>query len=83
MHDSLIAIMLGRLKMSVQECINVYHEFSLEAFTRKRWIPVSIRGNVKERFDSKRLKMALRKVLVKYGVGEEALLRDSDLSCRV
>ncbi|KAL1978749.1 hypothetical protein VTN31DRAFT_1608 [Thermomyces dupontii] len=37
----IIAIMLGRLGMSVDECIRAYRKFAQQAFTQKRtsWLP--------------------------------------------
>ncbi|KEQ90170.1 hypothetical protein AUEXF2481DRAFT_71863 [Aureobasidium subglaciale EXF-2481] len=72
----LIAIMLGRLSMSVDECIRAYMELSKEVFHPKRQIPFGIRGNIKERYDSKALELAVKKVLRDRNMDEEALLQD-------
>ncbi|RHZ57295.1 uncharacterized protein CDV56_103895 [Aspergillus thermomutatus] len=79
----LIAIMLGRLKMDVDQCINVYIRLSQQAFTRKNYIPVTPRLSFRARFDSKRLEQALKTVVVEQGLDEDALLQDPDTSCRV
>ncbi|OCL01567.1 FabD/lysophospholipase-like protein [Glonium stellatum] len=79
----LIAIMLGRLKMDIQQCIDAYREFSNRAFTRKKHIPLNIRGKICERFDSKELENAIKDVLVKQGYSEDELLKEPGASCRV
>ncbi|GFF55509.1 hypothetical protein CNMCM6936_005638 [Aspergillus lentulus] len=79
----LIAIMLGRLKMDVDQCIDAYVRLSKQAFTRKNYIPVTLRGNFRARFDTKKLEEALKTVVVEQGLDEDALLWDPDTSCRV
>ncbi|KAH6649430.1 acyl transferase/acyl hydrolase/lysophospholipase [Chaetomium tenue] len=61
----LIAIMLGRLEMDVDECIAAYNKLSAVVFSEpKRRIPVSFRGGmVAARYDSKRLKEAILEVI--------------------
>jgi hypothetical protein len=75
--------MLGRLKMDVQQCIDAYRKLSDQAFKRRRHIPIGAGGKIRERFDSKELEMAVKKVLVEHGYSEDMLLRDLDTSCRV
>ncbi|GFF30788.1 calcium-independent phospholipase A2-gamma [Aspergillus udagawae] len=79
----LIAIMLGRLKMDVDQCIDAYVRLSRQAFTRKNYIPVTLRGNFRARFNTKKLEQALKTVVVEQGLDEDALLQDPDTSCRV
>ncbi|KAI5195551.1 ankyrin [Aureobasidium subglaciale] len=68
--------MLGRLSMSVDECIKAYMELSQEVFHPRRRIFFGIRGNIKERYDSKALELAVKKVLRDRNMDEEALLQD-------
>ncbi|EAW07001.1 uncharacterized protein ACLA_087040 [Aspergillus clavatus NRRL 1] len=79
----LIAIMLGRLKMDVDQCIDAYYRLSKQAFTRKSFFPVTIRGGFNARFDSKKLEQALKTVIAEQGLDEDALLQDPDASCHV
>lgn len=80
---SLIAIMLGRLKMDVSDCIDAYNSLATQAFTRKAYLPATITANVKERFDSKQLEAALKKAIEDRLHDQDALLKDPDTSCRV
>lgn len=50
--DRLIAIMLGRLEMDVDECIEAYNELSAGVFAEpRRRIPVDFSGRLAPRFD--------------------------------
>lgn len=75
--------MLGRLKMDVQQCIDAYRELSAQAFKQKRRTAFSIGGKICERFDSKELELAIKKVLVEQGCSEDTLLKEKDASCKV
>ncbi|KAH2010646.1 hypothetical protein KXV43_007815 [Aspergillus fumigatus] len=79
----LIAIMLGRLKMNVDQCIDAYVRISKQAFSRKNYLPITLQGEFRARFDSKTLEEALKAVVVEQGLDEDALLWDPDTSCRV
>ncbi|KIM93182.1 hypothetical protein OIDMADRAFT_138250 [Oidiodendron maius Zn] len=58
----LIAIMLGRLEMDVDECIAAYSELAAAVFSQKSSrIPFNIKGKIQERFDSAKLESAIRK----------------------
>ncbi|KAG9839762.1 ankyrin, partial [Aureobasidium melanogenum] len=72
----LIAIMLGRLEMSVDECIKAYTDLSREVFHKKRRSPVGIKGDIKERYDSEALELAVRKVIRDRNLDENALLKN-------
>jgi len=79
----LIAIMLGRLRMSVDECINAYVSLSDRIFHKGRH-RVTIKGKIQGRFDSEELARAVREVVTGKGLNEEALLKDvSDNACKV
>ena len=75
--------MLGRLKMDVDECIDAYNKLSSQAFTRKALFPIDKHGNIKERFDSKQLELALKGAVMDRGYDQDTLLKDPDTSCRV
>ncbi|MCJ1384883.1 hypothetical protein MMC17_008001 [Xylographa soralifera] len=80
----LIAIMLGRLKMTVDECIDAYADLSDRVF-RKRHHRVSLRdGSIQGRFDSQELERATKQIIVRSGFDENELLRDiPDATCKV
>jgi hypothetical protein len=48
--------MLGRLKMTVKECIEKYVNLSKKVFNRKRLIPASIQLDIQGVFDSEKLR---------------------------
>jgi hypothetical protein len=80
----LIAIMLGRLEMSVDDCIAAYSELAAAVFGEKlRRIPDNIKGRVESRFDSKKLASAVRKAIVQSGASEADLFNDGvERGCR-
>ncbi|KAF2157725.1 hypothetical protein K461DRAFT_326006 [Myriangium duriaei CBS 260.36] len=80
----LIAIMLGRLKMDVDECIKSYTELAAQVFgqTISR-TPFGITGKIKSKFDSKVLDSAVRDVIVSKKKPENAMLNDGeDRTCK-
>lgn len=61
--NRLIAIMLGRLEMDVEECIAAYIKLMGSVFDKQiRHWPVNLRGRIEPRFDSNRLKEAIEEV---------------------
>ncbi|THY90665.1 FabD/lysophospholipase-like protein [Aureobasidium pullulans] len=73
----LIAIMLGRLEMSVDECIKAYSELIANVFgVQLSKIPMNWKGKVKPRFDSTKLEEAIKQVIRQSGVPEDALFDD-------
>ncbi|KAH7472064.1 hypothetical protein FOMA001_g13577 [Fusarium oxysporum f. sp. matthiolae] len=79
----LIAIMLGRLRMTVDECIVAYTSLSNMVFEKKRHRS-KINGQLQGRFDATALEQAVKKILVENGHDKEALLKDSsDGACKV
>lgn len=76
--------MLGRLEMSVDECITAYSDLAAEVFDEKpNRIPVNMKGKLKSRFDSARLESAIKKVVTQSGMSETALFNDgTDRGCR-
>lgn len=62
--DRLIAIMLGRLEMDVDACIRAYTQLMEDVFEeRTHRFPASSAGRMQARFDSKKLKDAIEKVI--------------------
>lgn len=82
---SLIAIMLGRLEMTVEECIASYTELNRTIFSQKsHWFPISIGAQLQSQFDSGKLKSAIEKVIIDKGFDPSEPLDDgADRGCRV
>ncbi|CZR43873.1 uncharacterized protein FPRO_13681 [Fusarium proliferatum ET1] len=79
----LIAIMLGRLRMTVDECIAAYSSLSNKVFEKKSH-RVKINGQLQGRFDSAALEQAVKQTLADSGHSKDALLKDcSDDACKV
>ena len=80
----LIAIMLGRMRMTVDECIEAYVHLSDRVFRQTHSLPFSFSGKVRGKFDSKALEEAVKEYLSKYSLSEDCLLQDIDqTSCKV
>lgn len=77
--------MLGRLEMSVDDCIKAYSELMKTVFKDKAsFMPVTVSGKIKPRFDSSKLKKAIEDVLVQRKIGEKELLNNkAPRGCRV
>ncbi|RDL31460.1 Uncharacterized protein BP5553_09669 [Venustampulla echinocandica] len=79
----LIAIMLGRLKMSIDDCINAYLLLSDRIFHKKRH-RFTVKGNIQGRFDSEELSQAVKEVVIAQQLDEDTLLKDvSEDACKV
>ncbi|USP73984.1 FabD/lysophospholipase-like protein [Curvularia clavata] len=79
----LIAVMLGRLKMSVGDCIDAYVLLSKRVFRKTRH-RVTIKGQVQGRFNAEELARAIKEVVKQQGLKEDALLRDEpNAPCKV
>ncbi|KAJ5706721.1 Acyl transferase/acyl hydrolase/lysophospholipase [Penicillium malachiteum] len=81
----LIAIMLGRLEMDVDECIEAYRALMESVFSDKtRKIALDWSGNVKAQYDSQKLRAAIEHVIVSAGVSPDAVMNDGNSRrCRV
>ncbi|ORY02205.1 hypothetical protein BCR34DRAFT_493307 [Clohesyomyces aquaticus] len=79
----LIAVMLGRLRMSVAECIIAYLSLSDRVFRKTRH-RVTVKGKVQGRFDAEELAQAVKEVVKQQGLPEAVLLKDApEAGCRV
>ncbi|KAM5349990.1 hypothetical protein ACJ41O_006495 [Fusarium nematophilum] len=79
----LIAIMLGRLRMTIDECITAYTSLSEKVFEKKSH-RVKINGQFQGRFDTAALEQAVKQILMDTGHGEDALLQDPpNTACKV
>lgn len=81
----LIAIMLGRLEMDVDECISAYSGLMEAVFNeRLRRMPVDLRGRVEPQFDSRKLKEAIEEVIRRRGASTTDLFNDGqERGCKV
>ncbi|CAG8919613.1 unnamed protein product [Penicillium salamii] len=76
----LIAIMLGRLEMNVDECLMAYTELMESIFSQKiNNVPVDWSGNIISQYDSKRLKSAIEMVITRAGFSPTDLMNDEKL----
>ena len=82
---SLIAIMLGRLEMNIDDCIEAFTEMMDEIFKQKAKIPFKLfSGKVKPRYNSATLERCIRKVITNAGLPSDAKLRHPKYSsCKV
>ena len=78
----LIAIMLGRLQMTIDECIDAYTSLSDKVFEKKSH-RVNIKGKLQGRFDAAELERSVKQILADRGLAEDALFKDTDSSCKV
>ncbi|KAB2098597.1 hypothetical protein AG0111_0g13155 [Alternaria gaisen] len=79
----LIAVMLGRLRMSVADCITAYLSLSDRVFRKTRH-RVTVKGQVQGRFDADELARAVKEVVRQQGLKEDALLKDApEAACKV
>jgi hypothetical protein len=76
--------MLGRLRMSVEECITAYIELSSRVFQKKHATPIKFSGKIKARYSSDALRRAIEDVVVANHLDKDALLKDtSPQACKV
>jgi hypothetical protein len=75
--------MLGRLRMSVADCITAYLSLSDRVFRKTRH-RVTVKGKVQGRFDAEELARAVKEVVKQQGLQEDALLKDTpEAGCKV
>jgi predicted acylesterase/phospholipase RssA len=79
----LIAIILGRLRMTVDDCIDAYISLSDKVFEKKSY-RVTVKGKLQGRFDTAELERAVKQILVDRSFDKDALLKDSpNAPCKV
>jgi len=74
--------MLGRLQMSVDECITAYIKLSKRAFQPQRSIPVNFKGQTKALYNSDALEEASKEVIRSCNLDADSLLK-SDMRIKV
>ncbi|KAF2708020.1 phospholipase, patatin family protein [Pleomassaria siparia CBS 279.74] len=73
----LIAIMLGRMEMTIDECIKAYVDISDKVFRKTHVLGLEIfSGNVRGKFDSKALEEAVKLYLSKKSLSTDCLLHN-------
>lgn len=77
----LIALMLGRLRMSIDECIEAYKNLSPAIFSKLHH-RVNIHGRIQGRFDHQALENGVKDILAKYGFKKDELLKETSPVCR-
>ncbi|KAK1146134.1 hypothetical protein N8T08_003223 [Aspergillus melleus] len=77
-----IAIMLGRLEMDIEQCIRAYTRLLRRVFASKRTFPVGSNLRMRPKYDIKRLGSAMRAILRELNYDDDMLLRDEDGTCR-
>ena len=78
-----MAIMLGRLQMSVDDCIKVYADMSDKIFTKQKH-RINIRGTVQARFDTTALENAIKDAIKRQNVQvDEKLFSRDPAQCKV
>jgi hypothetical protein len=77
--------MLGRLRMSVKDCIDAYIKLMEQVFKKKEHVSfVGLLGGVKPRFSSDGLKEAITEVLKGKGIAYDELFENGqDQGCKV
>jgi hypothetical protein len=83
----IIAVMLGRLRMTLDECEDAYLKLSKHIFKPKRRFGVAAKAadylQANGRFDSKMMENVIRDVIRGMKHDEDALLKDADPRCKV
>lgn len=75
--------MLGRLKMSVDECIDAYAKLADLVFVKKRQ-RISFTGKIQSRYDSDTLVAVIKSMIYKAGFDDKTLLWNADPeACKV
>lgn len=79
--------MLGRLRMSLEECEAAYIKLSEKIFQPKRWRYSAMKlldtVSMKERYDSKVLERTIRKVIKDRTGNEHEMLKSQKEGCKV
>ncbi|KAF7629457.1 acyl transferase/acyl hydrolase/lysophospholipase [Aspergillus flavus] len=78
----LIAIMLGRLEMDIDQCIHAYKLLSMNVFSQKRLLPIGSNLRSRAKYDIKKVELALRKILRELSYEKDTLLRE-EAGCKV
>jgi calcium-independent phospholipase A2-gamma len=85
MRYSLIAIMLGRLEMTVQACIDAFIEMMDVIFEKRHTLPFDWRdGKIRARYDSEALQTRIKAIIRNAGFSEDTPMRGpKETDCKV
>lgn len=78
----IIAIMLGRLRMDIEDCIQIYKDLFKPIFSKPGW-KIGLKGDIKYRYDYRILEDAIKNVIGDEINDREALLYNNSKDCRV
>lgn len=82
LHYRLIAVMLGRLRLSIEECKNAYTNLARNAFTPKNWASsTAAKVTLGPKFKTAPLEEAIKSL-----IGDNAdaeLLKENNPACKV
>ena len=78
----LIAIMLGRLEMEIDDCITAYVKLSDGIFKRRRR-RLSLRGKIRSRFDTAELERGIKEIISRATQNGDSLLKHENGCCKV
>jgi ABC-type proline/glycine betaine transport system ATPase subunit len=73
--------MLGRLRMDVDRCIDVYINMMDQVF-KKKHSAIKINGKTQARFDTQELERAIKHVIVESGLPVDTTMRDRNADAR-
>lgn len=79
----LLAIMLGRLRMTIDECIATYNELAEEIFASTVFAKIDNASDTGARYSAKALEDAIKKIVKRKTGNPDALMRDPDGDCEV
>lgn len=81
----LIAIMLGILEVTVDDCIEVFTTMMAQVFVHKRssFLSISLKGKVKGRYSTSPLEKCIKNVLEEHGKIGFMMRESSNPSCKV
>ena len=76
--------MLGRLRMDVQECIDIYLELADKVFSKVHHLPVNLLGRTQGRYNQEAMETAIVGILKRKNMSPDALMKDDDpFACKV
>jgi hypothetical protein len=77
--------MLGRLKLDINQCIDIYLEMMDGVFKKERH-RIGMKGNFQARFSTDELERSIKKAIVSSGLHEDATMRhegSDEQECKV
>lgn len=74
--------MLGRLELTIDECLDAYVALSNDIFTKQK-PRINILGKVQPRFSTAGLEREIKKVITRAKLDKNALLRNDNGRCKV